>query len=372
MTGNLHITAKLNAAAFSLDVAFDVPPGITALFGPSGSGKTTIADLIAGIRCADHGRITLGGDLLFDAEMGTSLSPDQRKIGYVFQDALLFPHMTVAKNLAFGAETASTQGREQADEIIALFDLEPLLARYPARLSGGEARRVAIARALLANPRALLLDEPMSGIDPARRQAFYPYLEKMLAKTKIPVLYITHQLDEILRLADRVVMLEDGKVLADGTPEDLSRHPEARRHLGDAGAGVILSAKVLGEADGLTELAVPGARLKATVPATWMQSHARLRILSRDIAIARARPEMTSVLNILACRISNIADASSGDRGEIDVFLELTDEPHEAPATLIARITNASQKRLDLKTGETVYAMIKAVAAARPFQASAE
>lgn len=367
----LSIRVEKAYPGFRLEVEIEVGPGITALFGPSGSGKTTIADLVAGIRTPDAGRIALGGDLLYEENSGICLKPERRGVGYVFQDALLFPHMTVRRNLLYGVDTDEDGGH--FGEVSELLDLDGLLERHPATLSGGEARRVAIGRALLSGPRVLILDEPLAGIDPARRQAFFPYLEKLRAEAPMPILYITHQTDEILRLADRAVLMAAGKVVAAGTPEDLSLDPAARAVLGLADAGVVLGALVAGEKDGLTVLTVPGARILSSAPHLKEGDRVRLRILARDIAIARTRPEDTSVLNILKCKIVGIDRI--GD-GEIDVMLDLqddpaddpADDPGDGPAQLVARITRASHDRLELRVGETLYAMIKAVAVARSFE----
>lgn len=209
---------------------------ITGLFGPSGGGKTTLIDMVAGIRKPDGGRISLDGEALFDAAAGVNLPPEKRRIGYVFQDGLLFPHMNVRQNLLYGVRGSS--GAAFGD-ISALLGLEDLLERYPATLSGGEKQRTAIGRALLSDPRVLLMDEPLSNLDPARREAFFPYLERVRDEMRLPILYVSHQLDEIVRLADRAALISEGRVLAAGPIEALFRAPEMKPYLGyfDAGGG---------------------------------------------------------------------------------------------------------------------------------------
>lgn len=370
MTAALEFRAEKAFSGFRLDVAFEAEAGITALFGPSGSGKTTVADMIAGIRLPDAGRIVLDGNVVLDTDAGVDLPPERRHVGYVFQDGLLFPHMTVRRNLLYGR--APEEG-QRFGEVSRLLDLEALLDRYPATLSGGEARRVAIGRALLSAPQALVLDEPLTGIDPARRQAFFPYLERLRAETPVPMLYITHQLEEILRLADRAVLLSEGRVIAAGTPEELSTNKEALPHFGPADSGTVLPATILDEGHaeaGLTALSVAGGHFLTVAHGLVPGSRVRLRILARDVAVARTRPSDTSVLNILPCRV--VECLAGPDPSEADIVLELTDagpgSGSDEAARLVARITESSRQRLDLAPGEEVFAMVKAVAVARAFE----
>lgn len=357
MSGVLSLRITKRYPGFALDAALEAEPGITGLFGPSGGGKTTLIDLIAGIRTPDDGKILLDGQPLFDAAAGVNLAPEKRRIGYVFQDGLLFPHMNVRRNLLYGVRGSS--GANFGD-ICALLGLENLLTRYPATLSGGEKQRVAIGRALLSGPRILLMDEPLSNLDPARREAFFPYLERVRDEMRLPILYVSHHLDEIVRLADRAALISDGSIRASGPIEQLFRAPEMKPYLGYFDAGVVLRATAGKSEHGLTPLEVAGGRFLTNDPALAAGAKVRLRILARDVAVARQKPKDISILNVLECRIAGI---EALENGEVDIDLELRETATgETPDHITARITAWSVERLGLKDGETVFALIKAVA----------
>lgn len=230
---SLEVTLEHAQGDFLLECAFSICGGITALFGDSGAGKTTTLDLIAGLRRATAGRVLLNGRLLFDAKRRVDVAPHRRGIGYVFQEARLFPHLSVRSNLLYGARRRQTApGVVQFDEVVALLGLEALLPRQPATLSGGEARRVAIGRALLSAPQLLLLDEPTAALDEARRGELLHYIEGLRNRIGIPVLHVSHRIDEVRRLADRVIVMHDGKIVTEGTAEQTVMRPEALQRQG--------------------------------------------------------------------------------------------------------------------------------------------
>ncbi len=360
----LSVGLQKRLGEFSLDVAFSMPAGITALFGPSGSGKTTIANLIAGIDRPDSGHIAFGERIFFDAAQDISLPARQRRVGYVFQDGLLFPHLRVAANLKYGTPKTPQDGA--LDQIVERLGIRPLLDRFPRELSGGERQRVAIGRALLAEPEILLLDEPLSGIDPGRREAFLPYLELLPQMLPIPILYISHRLEEILRLAERAVLIAEGRIRAEGTLVEVVNAKAFREFTGAYDAGVVLAAKVGRSGEGLSDLVVPGGTLKTAEKGLKAGQDVRIRILGRDVAVALERPGKSSVLNVLRCEVLGL-DITDG---EAVVELALREAAAPDAARLVARITGKSAAELGLEAGQTVYAMIKAVALSRGYLAS--
>jgi molybdate transport system ATP-binding protein len=339
---------------FTLDAAFGFgEPGVTALFGPSGAGKSTIIQAIAGLMRPERGRIVLQGETLLDTEHGIFVPAHARRIGVVFQDTRLFPHLSVHGNLLYGWRRTKTRADAAGiDAIVALLGLEQLLTRRPGTLSGGERSRVALARALLMSPRALLLDEPLAALDAARKSEILPYLERLVREAKIPMLYVSHALDEVARLADRMVVLTGGRVAAEGSLFDVT----ARLDL-FTGAhrlpGAVLEARVMAhdESHGLTELAFAGEVLVVPKIAAALNDRVRIRIDADDVMLATVRPESVSANNILSATIAAIGD----DGANADVQLQLKD------ARLVARITRRSVDRLGLKPGLPVFALIKSV-----------
>lgn len=220
----LEVTVKRKQGDFFVDVAFSVPEkGITALFGPSGVGKTSVVNMIAGLSRPDSGRIVLGGRPLYDAEKGINVSPNGRRIGYIFQDGRLFPHLTVRGNLSYGMKLVQEDRRYvDFDQVVDLLGIRPLLDRRPAKLSGGEKQRVAIGRAFLCSPALLLMDEPLASLDGPRKEEVLPFIAKICRQFSTPVLYVSHSVSEIKRLADLVVILEEGRVVASGTAEEMA------------------------------------------------------------------------------------------------------------------------------------------------------
>ena len=342
----LSIKIHKKLGAFELDVKCKTKSGITAIIGPSGAGKTSLLNLISGIIKPDAGEIKLSGKELND------LAPHKRKIGYVFQEGLLFPHMNVESNIKYGA----TGEAINFDELVELFDLSALLSRMPATLSGGETRRVAIARALCSQPEILLLDEPLSGIDPSRRNEFFPYLERLKQSAKMPIFYVTHQMDEVMRLADNVMVMDKGRVAIMGKLEDIAAKPAFTNLAGNHERSVVLSG-IVAEKNGLCELTVDGGKLILPHNPQNGDGATRVRILARDVAIATKKPEDISVLNILKVSIEKIEVPTDF---EVDLTLRLG--TGKATSTLTSRITKASAERLGIKQGMKVWALIKAVA----------
>ncbi len=340
---------------FDLDVAFDAPPsGITALFGPSGCGKTTVLNAVAGLLRPQRGRIVLDRAVLLDTDRGIALPPERRRCAVVFQDARLFPHMSVETNLRYGLRRAPAEADGPSfDDVVALLGLAPLLARRPRALSGGERQRVALGRALLARPRLLLMDEPLAALDAARRGEVLPFLARLRDAARLPILYVTHQLDEVDALADHLVLMESGRVLASGGVEALTARTDlplaARRD-----AGVVLSCTVLdAPAEGLARLGFAGGELLTTTRPGPPGTRLRVRLRARDIAVALERPRGISTRNILLATIAGIAPGGEGG----EVFLRLS----VGRAELLARVTRDSVTELGLHDGLQVWALVKAV-----------
>lgn len=341
---------------FALDVAFQAPEvGVAALFGPSGCGKSTVLAAVAGLLRPASGRVCVGGVALLDTAAGIALAPEARRCGFVFQDARLFPHLSVAANLRYGLRRAPRDvPGPSVEEVVGLLGIGGLLARRPGRLSGGERQRVALGRALLSRPRLLLMDEPLAALDAPRRAELLPFLARLCRTARLPILYVTHALDEVDALADALVLMEAGRVLAAGPVEALSARTDlplaARRD-----AGVVLRATVLAHdpARGLTRLGVPGAALVLPLRAEPAGSAVRVRIRARDVAVAIAPPVGVSIHNVLACTLAGIDAANH----PAEVFLRLD----LGGATLLSRVLRESVGRLDLRPGQALHALVKSV-----------
>lgn len=352
---SLEADIRHRMGGFVLEARFAVPEGgVTALFGPSGAGKTSIVHVLAGLLRPRQGRVVIGGQTMLDTQAGIFVPPERRRLGLVFQEARLFPHMRVEDNLLFGWRRApKPAGTDEIGRIIALLDLERLLTRSPRGLSGGEKARVALGRALLASPRALLLDEPLANLDAGRRAEILPWLERLRDNFHLPMIYVSHAVEEVARLADRVVMLKDGKVTAQGPAAELltALGPEA-----GAGLGAVIEA-VAGQCrDGLTEFHFDGGCFFAAVAMTQGQ-RLKLRIAAEDILIAREAPRGISANNVLAATIDEI----SVKEPHADIGLKV------GTARLTARITAASCRRLDLAPRMEVFAIVKSVAVCRSY-----
>lgn len=353
----LRVDVSKRRGDFSLEARFTASsPGVTALFGRSGCGKSTLISLIAGLLHPDTGRITLGDDVLVDSEKNIDLDARHRRVGVVFQDARLFPHLDVQANLLYGARrvprgSPTPFGR---DEIIGLLGLESLLTRRPHELSGGEKQRVSMGRALLSQPRLLLLDEPLASLDLARREEVLPYLEKLRDQFSIPIVYVSHQFEEVLRLATRVVLLDAGRVVAEGDVATLSRDARLRAIVGADAVGAVLSGEILRlDGSGLAVLRVGDTELAVETAAATPGQRMQIQVLARDVIIATEAPRGLSVRNAVPARVLSVTP----DSGRA-VLVEL-DIGHGA--TLLARITERACDELAIKTDKPVWALVKAV-----------
>ena len=353
----LQVRVRKRLGDLALDVAFETAGhGLTALFGPSGGGKTSVIAAIAGLIRPDEGRIVAAGEVLFDAERGIDVPAEQRRVGYVFQESRLFPHLRVRDNLAYGLRRARGHDRGIAlDAVVDLLGIGHLLDRRPLKLSGGEKQRVAIGRALLAQPRLLLMDEPLASLDAARRQEILPYVERLRDELRLLVVYVSHSLPEVLRLANTVVLLEAGRVLAHGSPADLSFRPDVRHLFGGHDAASIFEARVESHDDAraLTRLSLGSHTLLLPRIASPSGTRARLRIRARDILLATVPPTHLSVQNALHGTVAGVA-SDDGIHAEVIV--------QAGGVRLLAQVTQDSVNRLGLREGVEVYALIKSVA----------
>lgn len=344
-------------AGVALDVAFDAPLGVTALFGRSGAGKTTVINAVAGLLRPDRGRIAVDGAVLFDSALGVNLPIHRRRVGYVFQDARLFPHLNVRQNLTYGCWFAPKGPGASLDQVVDLLGLGGLLARRPAALSGGEKQRVAIGRALLSNPRILALDEPLAALDEARKAEILPYLERLRDEAGLPILYVSHQMSEVARLANTVVLIEGGRVAAAGPAADILSDPGTAHGLGLREVGALLLARVAAhEDDGLSRLDTGAGPVWLPRVAAAVGANLRVRILAQDVMLAVERPKGISALNILP---AVVRDLRQGDGPGALVRLDAGD------GVILARITRRSAAALDLVPGAQVFAILKAVSVAQ-------
>ena len=352
----LAVTKQLGTFRIEADLALPAS-GITALFGRSGAGKTTIVNMLAGLVRPDRGRIAVAGEVLFSSERRIDLPPERRRLGYVFQEGRLFPHYSVRGNLLYGAPRGAA--RSGFDAVVAMLGLAPLLERRPGDLSGGEKQRVAIGRALLAAPRLLLMDEPLAALDAPRKAEILPFIERLRDELRIPVIYVSHAMEEIVRLADTLVLLSDGKVAAVGAVEELTSRLDLRPLTGRYEAGAVIRTTLAGHdvAYGLSELAFPGGRLRVSHLSLPLGTPVRVRVRARDVALARTRPAATSIRNIFPGRIVEIAP----DHGPLaDIRLDIG--PPGEPVALWARITRRSLQELELAPGVEIFALLKTVA----------
>jgi molybdate transport system ATP-binding protein len=348
----IEVAVRHGFAGFSLDAALRIErPGITALFGPSGAGKTTLVNAIAGIFRPREGRIAADGHVLLDTANGIFVPPRVRHIGYVFQDSRLFPHMSVENNLRFGWRRAAASPDEFA-HVLDLLGLEPLLARRPAKLSGGEKSRVALGRALLASPQLLLLDEPLAALDAQRKSDILPYLEKLRDEAKLPMIYVTHSLDEVMRLADDLILLKDGRVAAQGRVFDLLPDLEFAAAAGTPPAGAVFAATVSAQRDdGLTALAFDGEQLLVTRLERPIGTRLRVRLRAEDIMLALEEPKAISANNVLPAVVTGVRPQAAN----VDVQLLC------GSVKLVSRITRASLARLGIAVGTKLFAVVKSV-----------
>jgi molybdate transport system ATP-binding protein len=353
--GRIDVAFRRQLGAFALDAAFDIPAaGITAIFGPSGCGKTTVARCIAGLQHLDDSYCAVDGDVWQDGN--TFRPPHLRPVGYVFQEASLFPHLSVRRNLLYGAPRQALRSIS-LDEVVDLLGVSRLLDRFPRHLSGGERQRVAIGRALLSQPKLLLMDEPLAALDRVTKHEILPFLERLHERLSMPIVYISHDMTEIERLADHLVLMANGYVTATGRLATLQSDP-ALPLAASREASVSLDGLVGGYDDryGLLNLRVKGGRLMVPAPPAPTGARLRLRITASDVSIARRQPATSSILNILPARI--VSHSPLGDR-EINIILALGSEG--TGVKILARITRRSWDMLELADGMDVFAQIKGV-----------
>jgi molybdate transport system ATP-binding protein len=354
----LQVALRKRLGAFELDVAFEgAAEGVTALFGVSGAGKSQTLAAIAGAARPDHGRIALGDEVMFDSTRGLDMLMQHRGIGWVFQDARLFPHLDVTRNLTYGARRA--RGRTAFvgfDEVVEVLGIGHLLARRPHDLSGGERQRVAIGRALLSQPRLLLMDEPLAALDAARRAEILPYLESLKTRFRLPILYVTHALSELARLADRVVVLEAGKVQAQGPLNHVLSRPDLPALAGRRDALAAFDAIVAGHDPDrrLTRLQAGATHL--LVPTLPLEPGARVRVavLAREVLLATEPPRALSARNVLPGQVARL---TSGPDLWVLVEVQLDGGP-----SLLAAVTDDAVRDLGLAPGRRVWAVLKSVA----------
>ena len=387
----LRVSASKKRDGFTLQAEFEAPtPGIVALFGRSGCGKTTLINIIAGLLEADEARIQLDDVVLCDTQSGISVPVERRRIGYVFQDARLFPHFSVLGNLRYGLKRAARRGQEAEararqlrggqdrggpggsaqdpvdhrrqgrsqpialDEVIALLGLSALLGRRPHQLSAGERQRVGLGRALLSQPQLLLLDEPLASLDVARREEVLPYLEALRDRLSMPMVYVSHQFDEVLQLATHMVLMEAGSVVAQGSLSEVSLRPELRAIIGPDSVGSVLDGVVTrtDPSRAMADLKLGNGNLQVSLRDVTVGSRARVQLLARDIILAIEKPSGLSVRNIIE---GVVAEVSPDDDDAVLVKVDI------GGATVLARITRDAAAALSLHKGTPVWVLVKAV-----------
>ncbi len=348
---------------FSLDAGFTAPAkGVTAIFGPSGCGKTTVLRCIAGLLRVSDGFCEIVGDVWQDRD-GSFLPTHRRPLGYVFQEASLFPHLNVRRNLMFGAprdDRAATGERVAFDEVADLLGVAALLDRSPRNLSGGERQRVAIGRALLSQPKLLLMDEPLSALDRTTKNEILPFLERLRDRLSLPIVYITHDMSEVERLADQIVLMEKGRVLAAGPLADLQSDPTLPLAMArDAAVSLDGVVEAYDAHYGLVTLAARGGRFVVPAPRATIGERRRMRVIAGDVSLAREPPGPSSILNVLPARIVSVKPVDSNE-SVVVIALGLDGDG----ARLLSRLTRKSWDLLGLSEGAAIYAQVKAVALA--------
>lgn len=345
----LDVAIGGRVGSFVIDATFQAEPGVTALFGRSGAGKSTILKMISGMERPESGRIALGDAVLFDAQAGINLPPRKRGIGFVFQEDRLFPHLSVTRNLNYSRWAGGRAITRSFDEVIELLGLHSLLDRMPGKLSGGERQRVAIGRALLADPRILLMDEPLSSLDWSRRSEILPYLEIVAGETRIPIVYVSHDVDEVARLADRVVALEGGAVAAIGSASDILGRFSAER---EAALSVIEGNVVsIDPAFDTALVDTGGGQIELYADGLKAGQRLRMSLKASDVAVSLHPLPGVSIRNQLLCRVTEVR--LEGHSAEIGLLF--------AGQKLLARITAKSANELQLAQGQDVVALIKAI-----------
>jgi molybdate transport system ATP-binding protein len=352
---SLQVDVERKLGAFRLRASFAAEVGVTALFGRSGAGKSSLVNVIAGLLKPDRGRVQVEGRVLFDRDRGIDVPTARRRIGYVFQEGRLFPHFSVRQNLLYGRFFNGANERYlQFDQVVELLGLAHLLERRPAALSGGEKQRVAIGRALLASPQVLLMDEPLASLDEHRKGEILQYIERLRDEVRIPIVYVSHAIEEVVRLADTMVLMSEGTVRAVGRPDEILGRLDLRPMTGKYEPGAVIETRVSAYDDtyDLTTLSFPGGELLVTNVTALIGEPVRVRVRARDVSLALAPPAGISILNVLHGRIAEI---SLGDGAVADLRIQV------GATSVLARITRRSLDQLRLESGMEVYAMIKAI-----------
>ncbi len=352
----LRVSVLKRRGEFTLAATFSAPtPGVIALFGRSGSGKTTLIEMLAGLLPPDEGEVQLDDTVLTDTRRGVAVPPERRRIGYLFQDARLFPHLTVTGNLRYGEKRAGAAVHYvRFEEVVELLGLAALLARRPHELSGGERQRVALGRALLCQPQLLLLDEPLASLDVARREEVLPYLETLRDWLSIPMVYVSHQFEEVLQLATYLVLLEAGQVRAAGPVDEMSLRAELRSNLAPDLVGSVLDGRVTAvDADGGTaDLSIGSGKLQVSLRGAAVGARVRVQLLARDVILATQPIQGLSVRNALLGTVAEIA---------ADEFASVLVKVDVGGPIVLARITAGARQALRLAPGDAVWALVKAV-----------
>jgi molybdate transport system ATP-binding protein len=352
---SLAIDLRHRRGDFTLAADFTSEGRLTALFGRSGSGKTTLVNLIAGLLRPDAGRVAIDGQALVDTEQRLFVPAHRRRVGYVFQEGRLFPHMTVRQNLTFGRWFTS-RGERHGDlsDVVDLLGIGHLLHRYPASLSGGEKQRVAIGRALLASPRILLMDEPLAALDEARKAEILPYIERLRDSFGIPIVYVSHSVSEVVRLASTIVVMSEGAVVAAGSVTDVMARPEVAAITGRAEAGAVLEMRVAAHdvTYGLTTLASPAGEIRVPYADLRLGTTVRVQILARDVMIGLEPPSGLSALNVLSGTLAEIGQPNGP-------IIELRIDCHGE--IVLAQLTRYAVEKLYLAVGQPVQAIVKSV-----------
>jgi len=351
----IDVDIECERGDFKLRTKFVSEDRVIALFGRSGSGKTSIVQCLAGLLKPSSGHIRIAGETLFDASANINVRPEKRRIGYVFQDARLFPHLRVRGNMTYGMNLLSADQRRHApDDIAEMLGISGLMERLPETLSGGERQRVAIGRALLASPKLLLMDEPLAALDNDRKSEIMPFIENLRDQLGVPIVYVSHAIEEVVRLADTMVVLADGQTLATGDVEDIMSRLDLRPHTGRFEAGAVINVWVIGHDDPnmLTELGFGAGSIWVPKLEFERGTPLRLRLRARDIGLSLVAPTQSATMNVFQGRVVDIEDVSTVRSPHVDVLVNIG-------APIIARIARKALNDLNIKNGDTVFASVK-------------
>jgi len=346
-----------------VEARFSSAARVLALFGRSGSGKSTVVNMIAGLVAPERGRVVIDGETLFDSERGINVPVEQRGVGCVFQEGLLFPHLSVRQNLEFGAaRRGGASAGVPFDQVVSLLGIEPLLGRSAPTLSGGEKQRVAIGRALLSRPRLLLMDEPLAALDTGRRSEILRLIERVRDECNVRIVYVSHSIGEVSRLADDVVLMNEGAVIACGGTEEIFNRSDLRPYTGRFEGGALIEAHAVRHDARyfLTTFAFDGGELIAPGVETAIGARVRIRIRARDVTLATARPQGISVRNVIEGRVAAVEDRG-GAIVEVRVRLGACESEHGG-RELLSRISRQALDEMQLVAGQPVFVLIKAIA----------